>query len=150
MSQNFASQLILAKVILIIVGHIKQLRTFNVQNAYLRYGPNIWTNFNSLQTLFPPAECEPKICTTINSGKSDENATIISAMNKCSKKKYILVNFPPLVFLLSNAKIPQKLLKIVNAIKTLIMTIFAFGCSSLMLTKCQKFLFLSTSPLFTI
>ena len=118
------------------------------KNAYLRYGPNIWTNFKSLQSPSPPAKCEPDMASTISSGKSDENATIISAMNKCSKKKYILVNFPPLVFLLSNAKIPQKLLKMVNAIKTLIMTIFAFGCSSLMLKKSQKLLFLIKPVLF--
>ena len=48
---------------------------------------------------------------------------------------YILVNFPPLDFRLSKAKIPQKLLRIVRAIKTLIMAIFALECSSLMVTE---------------
>ena len=50
--------------------------------SYLRYGPNIWTNFKSLQSPSPPAKCEPDMASTISSGKSDENATIMSAMNK--------------------------------------------------------------------
>ena len=51
-------------------------------------------------------------------------------------EQYIRVSFPPSAFLLINAKMPHKLLKIVSAIKTLIIIIFALEwCSSLMFEK---------------
>ena len=51
-------------------------------------------------------------------------------------EQYIRVSFPPSAFLLINAKMPHTLLKIVSAIKTLIIMIFALEwCSSLMFEK---------------
>ena len=66
----------------------------------------------NLQNQFPPAKWFPVTESMIISGNNDENATMISAIKRCNRKKYILVNFPPLApFLRINAKILQTLLK---------------------------------------
>ena len=62
-------------------------------------------------------------------------------------EQYIRVSFPPSAFLLINAKMPHTLLKIVSAIKTLIIIIFALEwCSSLMFEK--NYLLLAVFVLF--
>ena len=50
-------------------------------------------------------------------------------MNKCKRKKYIRVNFPPLIFLLNSAKIPRELETKVNPIRMEIKAIFVLDSS---------------------
>ena len=89
-------------------------------STYHKYGPNIWMYLINLQNQFPPVKCFPVTESMMISGSKDENATMISAMNKCKRKKYIRVKFPPLeLFLRIRAKMLQILLNKVKPIKVL-------------------------------
>jgi hypothetical protein len=60
---------------------------------YLRYGPNIWMNLIILHRALPPVKYGAPNAVKIKFGSNEENATKISAIDKCSKKKYIRVSF---------------------------------------------------------